>query len=144
MSQLQLIYTHPTDISELVPDAILKKVTQDEINGGTRPFVIQERLKASENVIESYLGTRYKLPLLASDGTVPPEIKDAVLVITKYKLYARRNAVNQSVQAEYDSVIEWLNRIAKGHIDLALPQLDGGHTDVSTGFNSGSTYGALF
>lgn len=144
MSQLQLIYTHPTDITELVPDAILKKVTRDEVEGGSRPFVIQERLKAAENTVESYLGTRYKLPLLASDGTVPPEIKDAVLVITKYKLYARRNAVNPSVQAEYDSVIDWMKSVAKGHIDLSLPKEDGSHTDVSGGFSHGSTYEAKF
>jgi phage gp36-like protein len=144
MSQLNLTYTSPTDLIELVPKAILEQVTRDELNGNDRPYIVFERLKASENTVDSFLGVRYKLPAKASDGTTPPEIKDAVLVIAKYKIYARRNAVNASVQAEYDATMNWLKMIASGKIDLALPREDGNYSESGAGIDFGSSYGSLF
>ena len=144
MSELKLIYTKPADIYEIVPAQILGKITDDAGTGDEKPSIITERMKAAENLVESYLSVRYKLPLIASDGTIPSEVKDAVLTIAKYKLYARRNALNPSVQSEYDDMISWLKMVAGGKADISLPQVDGSYTENGTSLQSGSTYGSLF
>ena len=144
MIELRLIYTTPADIYEIVPAQILGKITDDTGTGNEKPSIITERMKASENLVESYLSVRYKLPLIAKDGTVPGEIKDAVLTIAKYKLYARRNALNASVQSEYDDMINWLKMVASGKADISLPQVDGTYTENGSPLTFGSSYGSLF
>ena len=146
MSELRLIYTKPTDIYEVLPRTIVTQITNDNPGKGSEnDFIYTERLKSAENTVDSYFSERYKLPLIAQDGTVPPEIKDAVLTIAKYKLMARRNALNPSVESEYQNAMSWLKDISTGKANIALPQIDGTFdTSNATKFQHGATYGSLF
>jgi phage gp36-like protein len=58
---------------------------------------------------------------------------------------ARRNALNPSVESEYQNAMSWLKDISTGKANIALPQLDGTFdTSNATKFQHGATYGSLF
>ena len=143
---MTLQYTSVSELSEVIPEAILGKITRD--TAGTGPaveLILRERLKAAENTVDGYLGTRYRLPLIAADGTVPPEIKDACLIIAKYKLYARRNALTPGIENEYQNIMGWLKDVSTGKANIALIQADKSY-DLSqdTVFAQGATYVSKF
>lgn len=145
---ISLYYIAAEDITEVVPARIIAQITDDTSAGSganvNHPIVL-ELLKASESTIDSYLSGRYALPVKASDGTVPPVIRDAVLSVAKYKLYARRNAVTPDIQAQYDGIISWLRAISSGKADMPLIEADG-NFDTSRNLTllTGETYDGLF
>lgn len=123
---MQLYYVTFEDFYSEVPALVQEDTTNDgTLYGGQIRKTVETKLKESENIVDSYLNRRYSIPVKAKDGTVPEEIKGAVYVIAKYKLYARRNALSPEIQAQYDSTMRFLRDVGSGKAEIAVYEEDG-------------------
>jgi len=80
---------------------------------------IDAALEAASRVVDSYIGSRYDLPLVTFDKSVTM----AVCKIAAYELLSRRgfaagSADSENVQKRYDQAVAWCRDVARG---LALP-----------------------
>ncbi len=105
--------------TNFVPERILSELTNDSYIDGVTTVdesVLNGIIAAtSEAEIDPYLTDRYSLPLSGSH----PVLEDVCGKIVLYRLYARRNQVSKSVQAEYDHSIKVLTMLARGQIVLS-------------------------
>lgn len=74
--------------------------------------VINRALVDTDSVIDSYLGTRYVLPL----STVPPMVVDLALQIAIYKLHV--NDPDPKISKDYDVALKMLDKISTGAIAI--------------------------
>lgn len=79
------------------------------------PSVSNKALTDAQELADSYIASRYSLPL---SGT-PESLKGYVLDIARYKLYI--NKAPDEVRQRYDDAMTWLNRISSGKVVLQLP-----------------------
>jgi len=72
--------------------------------------------------IDTYLSTRYKVPL----STVPDALAALCADIAIYNLYARRDhaEIPESRQSQLKATIRMLEQIAKGDLVLGIPSVD--------------------
>ena len=97
------------DVSELSDDAA---------GGAAAEETILPILDDATGVCDSYIGTRYTVPLTSPDGAV----KSACTRIAVYFLHLRRSwTVSETVKDAYDDAIEWLKDISKGTAVLPIP-----------------------
>lgn len=98
-------------------------------------FPVDDRhsaIKGASRLIDSYLRSRYKLPLIQ----VGEDIKRACWIIAAYDLLSSRGfnpesgATQEDIRTRYSDTIRWLERIADGR---AVPDV----TDSSTGGQEG-------
>ena len=80
---------------------------------------IDAALEAASRVVDSYIGSRYDLPLATYDKSVTI----AACKIAAYELLSRRGfaagtADAENVQKRYDQAISWCRDVARG---IALP-----------------------
>jgi len=119
-TDVNLRYISLTDFIDEIPDQIQGLITDDVANSSTKDSsILEQKGVAAESIFESYVGTRYDLPVQASDGTTPPEVRQCIYVILKYLLYSRRNAVTPEIQAQYNDQINWLRAVSKGQATIA-------------------------
>lgn len=86
---------------------------------GIPSFDIDAALEAASRVVDSYIGSRYTLPLVTYDKAVTI----AVCKIAAYELLSRRGfaagvADGDMVERRYDQAMAWCRDVARG---LALP-----------------------
>jgi len=99
----------PKDASELSDDAS---------GGAPAEETILPILADATGVCDSYIGTRYTVPLTSPDGAV----KSACTRIAVYFLHLRRSwTVSDTVKDAYDDAIAWLKDVAKGIAVLPIP-----------------------
>lgn len=94
-------------------------------------------ISAAQEMIDSYLRSRYTLPLVAVGG----DIKRACAIITAYDLLSARgynpNAPgDENLRERYLDIIRWLERIAAGTV---TPDVTDSGSGSGTG---GSSFGA--
>ena len=100
---------------------------------------VSDYIAFSEGIVNSYLSRRYAVPVQASDGSVPNEIKDACYVVLRYKLMYRRTMVPQEIVDEYESTMMWLRDIASGRASLAILTSDTTQEDRTSTGRTGTT-----
>lgn len=105
----------------------LQGVTSDDVaNSETRvDSVVTQQAESAEEEVESYLSSRYVIPLKATDGTVPNSVKNSIYVITKYNLYRRRDMIPDVVFSSYENIIDWLEKVRDGLANVNLILADG-------------------
>lgn len=124
---MSLRYVTLPDLVNAIPAFLQGSMTDDVANSATRvDDIVTELAEEAEFEVDSYASIRYTLPLIASDGTVPNSIKKAVLTITKYNLYARRDSLDPSVVSQYEHIISWLKSVNKGMANIPLLDASGG------------------
>ena len=105
-----------------------------------------ERL-ITENIsrLSSYLSLRYDVAkILGARGELRhPALLKCLKNMVTYDLYARqgRGHVGEVIQKQYHAAIDWLEQVAAGHLDPALPlrpdaqgHMMGGNKAYSTRF----------
>ena len=87
----------------------------DRVDGETiDDAVLNRALDDADAIINSYLQTRYTLPL----ASVPPRIVEVACDIARYKLYEDR--VTDIVRQRYSDAIAWLKDVSSGRAGLGL------------------------
>ena len=113
-----MIYASQADITELYGDRILYVADRD---GDGVPDVpaIERALAEASAEIDSYLATRYALPL--PDGTDLSVLRKLCVDIAVYTLALSRDVLTDEIAKRHENALASLKRLAKGEQTLQLP-----------------------
>lgn len=114
-------YTVAQDITRVLSPQQQRQLTDDNPEGDsvTKIPMINEYLSAAESFAESYVLAVYSVPV----ANPPPAFVHAILIIAKYHLLLRRGWIDDSLQTEYDRIMDWLEMIRNGEAVLAVEAL---------------------
>ncbi len=114
-------YISIEEVKEEVPELVQGLITDDSADKTViEDDYITQKVTAAEQEAESYLSTRYAIPLKSEDGTVPAQLKQHIFVILKYHLYGRRQAIDAGLADQYSKTIRFLEQVAIGKANIAL------------------------
>lgn len=129
------------DIKGHVSDARLIEVTDDgspNCSGTIQEAIVNKAIEESSNLIDAYIGKRFKLPL----PCVPSVLKSICVDLSIYNLYERVTEMNVSdgMQLRYKNALSLLKGIAEGDISIGIVPDEGvsetSFKVISTGGNS--------
>ncbi len=118
------MYCTLDDLLKQVPEAVLISLTDDEGTGAINQAVVDQAIQAAQDEADTYIGTRYPLPL----SHVPGIVKKLTADIALYNLFARRgfdsgeNSADNVIVRKYDGAIKLLSSIAKGAVGLGTSE----------------------
>lgn len=87
----------------------LIKLTDHDGDGVLDSDVLSKILEDAEDIVNSYLGTRYE-----DLATTPPSVRRRTAEIAVYLLRQDRRAYDDEAQTRYDQAIQWLRDCATG------------------------------
>jgi phage gp36-like protein len=119
-------------IAEFGELELIQLTDRDASFGSIVDPVLVQAMTNAESEIDSYLGSRYDLPLT----TVPEVVRSFACDITRYRLYDAR--ATEEVQKRYDRAVSWLRDVSKGIVSLGLKVTDVAPTDEAVVINSRS------
>lgn len=110
-------YCDSYDILQILPEIELIQLT-DDTNTSINYDVLNAAISFSDTTINSYLRSRYTLPL----SEIPELIKVFAIDLTIYRLHSRRmiREMPESILNSYKTVIAELGKIQKGIVSLGL------------------------
>lgn len=135
-------YATLADLQSRFTEAELRQ-SSDHYGQETDETRLQVALDDAAAEIDSFLSSRYRLPLVDNDGVplnVPRTLTRCACDIAIYRLQALRTADDiKDARRRYDDVIKLLGQIKAGEVELAgaalLPVLEGGVGGGSVEFN---------
>jgi len=120
-------YSTIDDIRELLPEAEILRLTDDEGLGVAGVTRVSEAIAQADSEIDGYCGGRYRVPV----EPVPELLKKLSVDMAVYNLYSRAVQVMPGVRAErYRNAVRQLEGISKGLVFpgvSARPASDTGH-----------------
>jgi phage gp36-like protein len=127
-----------------IPENMQGLITDDNPNTSVSDSkILAQKGVAAEAEFDSYIISRYPSFVKGvSAGTItviPEQVRQTIYTILKYHLYARRNALTDSVTQQYQNVITWLKNVAMGKANI--PQLDENNHVKDTGVGQIRTSG---
>lgn len=118
-------YITASDLVEKIPENVQALLTDDGTTLSKDTEILNDAILEGEGEFESYVASKYDLPVKAEDGTVPPNVKSKIITLCKYALYQRRDAISKEIQVQYDSVIGWLKAVQAGKASIPILDTDG-------------------
>ena len=100
-------------------------------DGNVDSAAVDRALSSASDEIDSYLATRYPVPLAEVPGIVTQYAVDVAL----YRLALSAEVLTEELRRRYEDTIAALKRIAKGEQALVLP-VDPGESGEELGTNS--------
>ena len=113
-----MIYASQADITDLYGERVLYVADRDGDGVPDVPAIERALLEASAE-IDSYLATRYALPL--PDGTDVSVLRKLAVDIAVYTLALSRDVLTDEITKRYENAVASLRRLAKGEQTLQLP-----------------------
>ena len=114
-----MAYISSADIQERLGSSAYVQLADDDGDGVADVGVVDEARLGAEGEVNSYLARRYQVPI---DLTVHTDLVDLLTSITldvaEYRLRLRRPPVSDDARRRYSQTIEWLERLARGVIEL--------------------------
>lgn len=108
-----MTYATQTDLIERFGELELAQRT-NRVDGTTIDTVVLGRALADADAeIDSYLATRYTLPL----SSTPPVVNRLACDMTRYRLFD--DGVPETVRVRYQDAVSLLKRLASGDVQLA-------------------------
>jgi len=97
----------------------LIRMTDDAATGSVDTAIMTQMVTAGEAEAEGYLAQRYtvKSSLSASDKT-DALVLGRMVDLVVYRLFERRNAVDELLRLRYEDAIKWLKDVAAGKTGL--------------------------
>lgn len=86
-------------------------------NGHADPTAVEDALQDATDEIDSYVATRYALPL----SPVPGVLKRTAADIAMYRLCPETHSLNDETRQRYKDAVAWLSRVASGEVSLGAP-----------------------
>ena len=122
------MYATIADITELYGPQSLY-VADRNGDGVPEGEAVERALVEAGYEIDSYLATRYALPLPA--GTQVSVLRQLAVDIAVYRLAQSRDVLTEELRRRYDDAIASLRRIADGRQALQLPAPEAAEGDAS-------------
>lgn len=124
------------DVKGHIPDARLVEITDDthpNSSGTIQSDIVEKAIVESSNLIDAYIGKRFKLPL----PSVPSVLNSICVDLTIYNLYERVTEMNvtEGMQLRYKNALSLLKGIADGTISIGIDPEEG---VTENGFNVAS------
>jgi len=110
-----MAYSVQSDLAKLITPAQLAQLTDDDGDGYADTPVISEGIAEADAEIDSYLGSRYTVPVPAP---VPALLRNFSVAIALWKLYSRRGLSNDARRQAYQDAIAHLKLLADGRAQL--------------------------
>jgi phage gp36-like protein len=124
---MALRYITLAELINQIPDNLQGLLTDDSANGLVRDDEIATSAgEWAEQMVDSFLSTRYTIPTVASDDTVPELVKQSIFTLAKYRLFQRRDAITEQIRMQYKDTIDFLKGLQTGALNL--PILDASDT----------------
>jgi phage gp36-like protein len=112
-----MAYCSEDDLLKMIPQSELAELT---VESGEVPdsLIIVDAISKAGAEIDSYLGVKYVVPLVAP----PAQVKALAVDLAIYHLYSRRSVVPPVRQQKYDAAVAFLKQVAAGQIVIIGPQ----------------------
>lgn len=110
-------YASADDISEMYGEQLLLRIADPDDTGYFDVHIVKSALEQADDIIDSYLSTRYTLPLRNTPGI----LKACAIDIAVYKMAHGRLPRTDEMRIRYEDALRMLELIAKGTIGLGLP-----------------------
>lgn len=111
-----MIYYCEKDDLEISDEELLRLC--DDNKSGTWDEACQKKLnnqlKAATDLINSYAVKKYKVPF----DPIPGTIKDAAVIIARYKLYGKRSAATKQMRQDFEDIQDFLKKLARGEVGI--------------------------
>lgn len=109
------------DIRGHVPEARLVEITDDtnpNATGTVNVAVVEKAIAESSDIIDAYIGKRFKLPLPG----IPSVLRTICVDLSIYNLYERVTELNVSdgMQLRYKNALSLLKGIAEGEVSIGV------------------------
>ncbi len=109
------------DIRGHVPEARLVEITDDmnpNATGTVNVAVVEKAIAESSDIIDAYIGKRFKLPLPG----IPSVLRTICVDLSIYNLYERVTELNVSdgMQLRYKNALSLLKGIAEGEVSIGI------------------------
>ena len=109
------------DIRGHVPEARLVEITDDmnpNATGTVNVAVVEKAIAESSDIIDAYIGKRFKLPLPG----IPSVLRPICVDLSIYNLYERVTELNVSdgMQLRYKNALSLLKGIAEGEVSIGI------------------------
>lgn len=109
------------DIRGHVPEARLVEITDDtnpNATGTVNVAVVEKAIAESSDIIDAYIGKRFKLPLPG----IPSVLRTICVDLSIYNLYERVTELNISdgMQLRYKNALSLLKGIAEGEVSIGI------------------------
>lgn len=109
------------DIRGHVPEARLVEITDDtnpNATGTVNVAVVEKAIAESSDIIDAYIGKRFKLPLPG----IPSVLRTICVDLSIYNLYERVTELNVSdgMQLRYKNALSLLKGIADGEVSIGI------------------------
>lgn len=114
-----MAYVTNQDIRAWLGTAAYVALTDDSGTGSADEAKVTEARLGAEGEANSYLATRYQVPLvLTSESEVAAVLRAVVLDLAAYRLHSRRPPVPADVVRRHQEAVQWLARVASGLVQL--------------------------
>lgn len=111
-----MAYCTQSDLEKVISPAELVQLTDDDRDGVADTGVVAEAIAKADGEIESYLASRYTVPL----SPVPVVIRAASEDIALWNLFSRRSIGNETREKRYKSAVSFLKDLAEGKATLGV------------------------
>lgn len=109
-------YATPKDFKVKYDIQIIGRLTDESGNDEAIDTVLSAFINDASAFIDTFISARYTLPLASTPG----ELRRANLIVAYYDLVSRKPPISEDEQKFYDDIIEWLQMIKDGELDLTV------------------------
>ncbi|OCP17377.1 MULTISPECIES: DUF1320 domain-containing protein [unclassified Ensifer] len=120
-----MAYAALEDLNERAGEDEIRQIADRDRDGAPDPAVIEAAVTHADNIVNGYLGARFKLPL----PTIPDLVRTWAVSIARYYLHG--NMPPEYVATDYKDAITQLKDAARGLI--SLPDIAGNEPAKSGG-----------
>lgn len=110
-----MAYCTKADILKMLPESQLIRLTDDEGASAVNDGRVTEAIDSAAEEIDTYLGSRYVLPL----SSTPPVLGKLNVDMAIYNLYSRvKEQVPETRKERYQNAVRFLMKLAKGEVSI--------------------------
>jgi len=113
-----MAYITKDELEKRLSKEYLLMIADDDQDGVLDEQVIDEAISQAQSEVDTYIGTRYEVPI--SD---PPQVvKKLTADLAIYYLHMRKDNMPEAVQKLYDGALKLLTLIAQGKVTLGVTE----------------------
>lgn len=112
-------YITNADIESWLGTSAYIELTDDAATGSANTARVDEARLGAEGEANSYLATRYRVPVdVSAESEVRAVLRAFILDLAAYRLHSRRPPVPADVIRRREEAVMWLSRVAAGIVQL--------------------------